>query len=106
MTELSEEKDLKEFEGVEGENLGEIEYPEDAEVLEVELELPEPEEVQIADQVEEYNPEGQFNNLDVVVDEIVAGQWGKGQDRRRRLEEAGYSHALIQKELVRRINHR
>lgn len=73
--------------------------PEEDQVVEVDLELPEPEEVQ------EYVPV-EFTNLDVVVDEIIAGQWGNGQDRRRRLEEAGYSHALVQKELVRRMNHR
>ena len=28
--------------------------------------------------------------------EVIAGQWGNGLDRRRKLENAGYSYAAIQ----------
>jgi predicted Fe-Mo cluster-binding NifX family protein len=91
VTELFEEKDLKEFEEVEEEI--------DDEVIEVDLEIPESEEVQVADQVEQYS-------FDQTVDQVIAGEWGKGQDRRLRLEKAGIDHVAVQKELVRRINHR
>lgn len=101
MTELFEEKDLKEFEGIEGEQLGEIEYTEESVELEVEFEIPEPEEVQLADQVVEHP-----TSLNDVVDQVVAGEWGKGQDRRQRLDKAGIDHVAVQKELVRRMNHR
>ena len=115
MTELFEEKDLKAFEEVEGEQLGEIEYTEESVELDVELdvefEIPEPEEVQEADQVQEFIPReappGSWPpNLNDVVDQVIAGEYGTGQDRRRRLEEAGIDHRLVQKELVRRMNHR
>ena len=111
MTELFEEKDLKAFEEVEGEQLGEIEYTEESVELEVEFEIPEPEEVQEADQVQEFfsseAPPGSWPpNLNDVVDQVIAGEYGTGQDRRRRLEEAGIDHRLVQKELVRRMNHR
>lgn len=99
MAELFEEKDLNELEE-------DDELEDQEEEVELDLGLPEPEEVQQAGPVEEYTTDDKINNLDVVIDEIIAGQWGSGQDRRRRLEEAGYSHALVQKELVRRVNHR
>ncbi len=103
MTELFEEKDLKAFEESEGEI--------DDEIIEVDLEIPEPEEVQEADQVQEFfsneAPPGSWPpNLNDVVDQVIAGEYGTGQDRRRRLEEAGIDHRLVQKELVRRMNHR
>ena len=105
MTELFEEKDLKAFEEVEGEQLGEIEYTEESVELEVEFEIPEPEEVQLADQVEE-PPAVSNTDYERIVNQVVAGEWGKGQDRRQRLEAAGIDHVAVQKELVRRMNHR
>ena len=107
MTELFEEKDLKAFEDLEGEQLGEIEYTEESVELEVEFEIPEPEEVQEADQVQEYDtPDWTPPSFEEVVNQVIAGDWGKGQERRTRLEAAGYSHVRVQKELVRRMNHR
>ena len=97
MTELFEEKDLKAFEEQEEEL--------DDEVIEVELEIPEPEEVQLADQVEE-PPAVSNTDYERIVNQVNAGEWGKGQDRRRRLEAAGIDHVQVQKELVRRMNHR
>ena len=99
MTELFEEKDLKAFEEQEEEL--------DDEVIEVDLEIPEPEEVQEADQVQEYDtPDWTPPSFEEVVNQVIAGDWGKGQERRTRLEAAGYSHVRVQKELVRRMNHR
>ena len=99
MTELSEEKDLKAFEEQEEEL--------DDEVIEVDLEIPEPEEVQVVDQVQEYDtPDWTPPSFEEVVNQVIAGDWGKGQERRTRLEAAGYSHVRVQQELVRRMNHR
>lgn len=99
MTELFEEKDLKAFEEQEEEL--------DDEVIEVDLEIPEPEEVQVVDQVQEYDtPDWTPPSFEEVVNQVIAGDWGKGQERRTRLEAAGYSHVRVQQELVRRMNHR
>jgi len=99
VTELSEEKDLKAFEEQEEEL--------DDEVIEVDLEIPEPEEVQVVDQVQEYDtPDWTPPSFEEVVNQVIAGDWGKGQERRTRLEAAGYSHVRVQQELVRRMNHR
>jgi len=99
VTELFEEKDLKAFEEQEEEL--------DDEVIEVDLEIPEPEEVQAVDQVQEYDtPDWTPPSFEEVVSQVIAGQWGKGQERRTRLEAAGYSHVRVQQELVRRMNHR
>lgn len=46
------------------------------------------------------------SGFDQVVDEVLAGKWGSGQERRLRLSEAGINHAAVQKEVVRRINKR
>ena len=99
MTELFEEKDLKAFEESEGEI--------DDEIIEVDLEIPEPEEVQEADQVQEYDtPDWVPPSFEEIVAQVIAGDWGKGQERRTRLDAAGYDHVAVQKELVRRMNHR
>jgi hypothetical protein len=41
-----------------------------------------------------------------LVNEVLRGEWGTGQDRRRRLSEAGHDHVAVQKEIVRRLNNK
>jgi hypothetical protein len=41
-----------------------------------------------------------------IVDQVLRGEWGVGQDRRLRLAKAGYKPNEIQKEIVRRANNR
>lgn len=73
------------------------------ESVEVELEIVEPEpEPEVQEDVPDWVPP----SLHEIVDQVVAGNWGKGQERRTRLEAAGYDHVAVQKELVRRMNHR
>lgn len=38
-----------------------------------------------------------------IVSEVLAGQWGNGVDRQRRLQAAGYNYAAIQTEVNRRL---
>ena len=56
-------------------------------------ELPQPEPVQ-------------ETGLDDIVGQVLAGEWGVGQDRRLRLARAGHNPNDIQKELVRRANNK
>ena len=35
-------------------------------------------------------------SVDAVADEVIAGKWGKGQDRRNRLSAAGYDPDAVQ----------
>lgn len=39
-----------------------------------------------------------------IVDSVLAGEWGKGQERRLRLRAAGHDHRKVQAEIVRRHN--
>ena len=41
-----------------------------------------------------------------LIDEVIAGKWGVGQERRRRLAQAGFDHIAVRDELVRRANGR
>ena len=43
---------------------------------------------------------------DDIVTQVLKGEWGVGQDRRLRLQQAGHNPNEIQKELVRRANKR
>jgi len=43
-------------------------------------------------------------SFDEVVNQAIRGEWGKGQDRRLRLSQAGYDHVAVQKEIIRRTN--
>lgn len=45
-----------------------------------------------------------YMNFEQIVQEVIDGKWGSGQDRRLRLRQAGYDHVAIQKEIIRRIN--
>ena len=39
-----------------------------------------------------------------VADEVIAGKWGNGDERKQKLESAGYSYALVQAEVNRKLN--
>jgi hypothetical protein len=41
-----------------------------------------------------------------VAQEVIEGKWGVGQDRRRRLDEAGYNVDAVKAEVTRRLNSR
>lgn len=43
-------------------------------------------------------------SFDEIVQEVREGKWGRGQERRLRLSQAGYDHVAVQKELVRILN--
>lgn len=45
---------------------------------------------------------GRKSNSEVAA-EVIAGKWGNGQDRRARLERAGYNYADIQAEVNKRL---
>lgn len=38
-------------------------------------------------------------DIDAVVDEVIAGKWGNGMDRKMRLSAAGYDYAAVQKKV-------
>lgn len=41
---------------------------------------------------------------DLIVDQVLKGEWGVGQDRRLRLAQAGHDPNAVQREIVRRAN--
>lgn len=51
-------------------------------------------------------PDEPKKGLNEITQEVRKGLWGSGQDRRRRLSEAGYDHRMVQQELVRQANSR
>lgn len=34
--------------------------------------------------------------VDQLADEVIAGQWGNGEDRKKRLTDAGYNYTVVQ----------
>ena len=40
--------------------------------------------------------EQENNDIDLIAREVIAGQWGNGADRKKRLTAAGFSYALVQ----------
>lgn len=42
--------------------------------------------------------------FDVIVDQVIAGEWGVGQTRRLNLAKAGHDPNEVQREIVRRAN--
>lgn len=49
-------------------------------------------------------PEKHAKRIDKVVEEVFAGKWGKGQERRLRLAQAGFDHREVQRRIVARAN--
>lgn len=43
-------------------------------------------------------------SFDEVVDQVIQGKWGIGQERRMKLNAAGFDHRLVQAAIVRRAN--
>lgn len=43
-------------------------------------------------------------SIEFIASEVIAGKWGNGLERKRRLEEAGYDYVLVQNEVNRRLN--
>ena len=39
---------------------------------------------------------GSSKDLNVIVDEVIAGKWGNGEDRKNRLTQAGYNYSEVQ----------
>lgn len=82
----------------------------------IEEELDETIAIDIEKELDEFYPPTAGNELQSneaeplafadLVDEVLAGKWGNGQDRRRRLAEAGFDHVAVQKEIVKRANNR
>lgn len=38
----------------------------------------------------------QKKSIDVIAREVIAGDWGNGDDRKNRLKKAGYDHVKVQ----------
>ncbi len=43
-------------------------------------------------------------SIDEIVDEVIAGKWGNGSDREKRLEAAGYDYNVIQSKVNAKLN--
>ena len=81
----------------------------------IEEEVGEKLEVAIERETDEFYPpatetgvisDGHELSFPELIDEVLAGKWGTGQNRRRKLAEAGFDHRAVQKEIVRRANGR
>lgn len=46
----------------------------------------------------------QSKPIDQIADEVIAGQWGNGSDRRKRLTDAGYNYDAVQKAVNQKMN--
>ena len=42
--------------------------------------------------------------IDQIADEVIAGQWGNGSDRKKRLTDAGYNYDAVQKAVNQKMN--
>jgi CW_7 repeat len=66
---------------------------------------PEAPEVPVEDDDDDKEDDDESDNsLDKVVEEVLAGEWGKGQDQRRRLAEAGYNANEVRAAVTRKRN--
>lgn len=46
----------------------------------------------------------QSKPIDQIADEVIAGQWGNGEDRKNRLTQAGYDYNAVQKAVNQKMN--
>lgn len=46
----------------------------------------------------------QLKPIDQIADEVIAGQWGNGSDRKKRLTDAGYNYDAVQKAVNQKMN--
>ena len=58
--------------------------------------------LEVSEEVPEEVPEE--SEADDIVQQVLNGEWGVGQERRLRLAKAGYDHLAIQREIVKRSN--
>lgn len=42
---------------------------------------------------------GNKKSVDVIAREVVAGKWGNGEDRKKRLQAAGYDYGAVQRKV-------
>lgn len=49
------------------------------------------------------NPNQGRKSVSQLATEVIRGEWGNGEDRRRRLTNAGYDYAAVQREVNRRV---
>ncbi len=45
-----------------------------------------------------------YKSIDEIANEVINGQWGNGEDRKRRLEESGYNYQLVQNKVNEILN--
>jgi CW_7 repeat len=45
-----------------------------------------------------------LKSLGVIAQEVIAGKWGNGEERQKKLENAGYSYSAVQAEVNHRLN--
>lgn len=53
---------------------------------------------------EQVNVDASSKDLDTIVDEVIAGKWGNGEDRKNRLAQAGYNYSEVQALVNQRLN--
>ncbi len=55
------------------------------------------------DDSEDEDNSGALKSLDEISDEVIDGLWGNGNERKKRLEEAGYDYYEVQDEVNRKL---
>lgn len=55
-------------------------------------------------QASESKPQTQTKSVDALADEVIAGLWGNGDERKRLLSSAGYSYSTIQNRVNEKLN--
>ena len=45
------------------------------------------------------NPSTRKKSVETVVKEVLAGKWGNGEDRKKRLQAAGYDYGAVQRKV-------
>ena len=53
---------------------------------------------------EQVNTDTSSKDLNVIVDEVIAGNWGNGEDRKNRLTQAGYNYSEVQALVNQKLN--
>ena len=53
---------------------------------------------------EQVNTDTSSKNLNTIADEVIAGNWGNGEDRKNRLTQAGYNYSEVQALVNQKLN--
>ena len=53
---------------------------------------------------EQVNIDASSKELNTIADEVIAGKWGNGEDRKNRLEQAGYNYSEVQALVNQKLN--